>query len=74
MKIPIIYQYLIEKINLSAYEKEIDVRKARDIIGRGLKLNRKITFKILCELKEMGLIEYINLKRIKINWKRHDLL
>ena len=68
-KIPILYQYILNRIDSLAYNKEIDVKKVRDIISRRFRIRREIVFKMLCELKDMGAIEYINLRKIKIKWK-----
>lgn len=65
-KVPIVYQFILHKIIQKSYEGVINIARVRFVVGSSFNLRKPIVSKLLCELKEMGLIEFVNKKQIRI--------
>ena len=66
VEIPLFYQWVVERLQEETLDGEIEVSKARYLIGTRFKLNRGRVSAVLKELMEMRAIEFDDVKTIKI--------
>ena len=70
MEVPLFYQWVIELINPHCNPDEvIEVGRLRDLVAKRFKLSRPLVSTLLIEMKDMGLIEYNGVGKVRVIWK-----
>ena len=65
-KVQIPYKIIMERFRVNSYKEELEVYKARKIITFIYRFPKLYVTKIFNEMKELGLIEFNNLRSIRL--------
>lgn len=65
-KVQIPYKLIMERMKLNSYKGEIEVFRARRIITFIYRFPKEQVNRIFKEMKELGLIEFDNLRKIRL--------
>ncbi len=69
-EVPLFYKWVIELIDPHCNLDEIiEVRHVRRLISMRFKLGKQLVSPLLIEMKDMGLIEYYEIDKIKVLYK-----
>lgn len=66
MENPLFYKWVVEKLQEETLDGEIEVSKARYLIGTRFKLNRGRVSAVLKELMDMKMIVFDDVKTLKV--------
>jgi len=74
-KIPLFYQWVMELISPHCdYDKVIEVNKFRKLVALRFKLGRPLVSLLLIEMKDMGLIKYEGVRKLKVAWHSEGIV
>lgn len=70
MEVPLFYQWVMALIDPHCSPEEvIEVKRLRRLIAMRFKLRKQLVSPLLIEMKDMGLIEYYDIHKVRVVWK-----
>ena len=66
--IPIPYQAILDKLKKISFEDQLMIGEVRIVLAKIFRMPRDKIFGIINEMKDLGLIEFVNYKCVRIIW------
>ena len=69
MKIPILYKVIMKDLDDRSFENKVEVKDVRFSLLRRFRVGKTNFFSVIKEMRELGLLEYLDCQTIIIKWK-----